>query len=497
MMAIGGGLEGVVSEVRDVRSVRRRTLVAGLILGLPLACSVVVGAGVDHDASPPVSLPVAGTLLRIGLLWIALTVLIVGALAAVDRWSERPVADDGRRPKIRWWPVAALTMAACWTLSLLVFYPGLVSADSFVSMEQVIGEREWTNHHPVAYTALIALCLKPVLALGGSLTQGVLVYSVMQVLVMAAGLGWVVAWIDRQRWHRWAAPLTLAFFALDPIIGAYVVTMWKDIIFSLLIVLLTVWLWEMTTTPGQLGSRWHIVRLSFGALALVMIRSNGLVVVTLVIVALAVCHWRRARTVVAALAVTLVVGLGVTGPLYAAMSVHPAGSAESLAIPIQQVAYTLKYHPEGVTAEQRRVLAQFAPIDEWVSKYNPTNVNRIKFRPGFGAAFDAGRSEFLSTYLEMMPANLEPYVKAWLAQTTGYWHIGTTNWVVYPPWLHQGRRVARPGEPVDRGDRGRGEPALLRPARRAVPPHARHQPALQHRREPVALHVRAGRLAAT
>lgn len=80
----------------------------------------------------------------------------------------------------------------CW----LLYYPGLIMADSANSIYQALGIYEWSNHFPVVYSYIIKLCLLPGI-LSGNLNIGYAVYTLMQMAVMACVLGYAVCWIRK------------------------------------------------------------------------------------------------------------------------------------------------------------------------------------------------------------------------------------------------------------------------------------------------------------
>ena len=71
-------------------------------------------------------------------------------------------------------------------------------------------------------------------------------------------------------------------------------------------------------------------------------------------------------------------------------------------------------------------------MDEMKNAYNPFSANDIKFHEDFDNAFlEANKFGFFKTWAGMMGPNLKEYIRAFLMQTVGYWHIGTNNWVLY------------------------------------------------------------------
>ena len=78
-----------------------------------------------------------------------------------------------------------------------------------------------------------------------------------------------------------------------------------------------------------------------------------------------------------------------------------------------------------LTEAQEEFLNQVIPLDEMADLYTPSVVNPIKFSEDFDDAFlESHKMEFLAVWLQLLPENVATYVKAWAAETQGYWEWG-------------------------------------------------------------------------
>ena len=124
----------------------------------------------------------------------------------------------------------------------------------------------------------------------------------------------------------------------------------------------------------------------------------------------------------AGLAVVLLT-LGVQGPGYDALGIEKDSLTESVSIPLQQMAATI-CADRPLTEEQSDFLYALIPEKTWKENYSPclsddlkTSLDPDLLQENFG--------QFLTVWAQLLPANLDVYVEAYLMQTTGFWMPGS------------------------------------------------------------------------
>lgn len=90
---------------------------------------------------------------------------------------------------------AAGALFLLWMPYLLLYWPGLIFGDSISSLKQALDIASLNNHHPVAYTMLVKVCLTVANTLGFGNTAGCVLYNVIQMLFMGACFAFLVVWI--------------------------------------------------------------------------------------------------------------------------------------------------------------------------------------------------------------------------------------------------------------------------------------------------------------
>lgn len=294
------------------------------------------------------------------------------------------------------WLCFALLVAARLPF-LLLFFPGCLFGDTWGSIEQWRGIRDFTadlagapadvtiiNHAPFLSTLIYGTTYDVGEALGApNVAFGML--SLVQTVLLAWAITAVLVLLRRhgvgQRW-LWAA---VAAYALTPYYGVWSVELVKDSIMSVCAIALTYCLLRIWLEPQVL--RWRELRgLMFlggfaGVLLLFMMSKNQCPYIVVVLAAVVVVRHRRRWRVLAgvfasALAAYYIVWNGI---VLTAFGVYPVGRQEMMGFMFQQTALCLKEHPHDLSAPERTAIDAVLPADSIAALYCPDLQDPVKF----------------------------------------------------------------------------------------------------------------------
>lgn len=342
-----------------------------------------------------------------------------------------------------------------WICFFLVLYPGICTNDSVDVINMVSGGdfssntfryAAFNSHHPPLYSLLCWIVMEVGGIAGLGTTASIAVLSLVHLIFLALCCAYVAARLFALSGSRGALVLSSAFFALNPLMGFYSVTIWKDVIFAAIFAVFVIELISLLFDAQRyVLDRRRLVLFVVSALAASLLRSNGFVAVALAIVAAVLAVSKGARRRIAFCGtVVLVSFVIVTRALYPLLGIVPAHAAESMAVPIQQIACTIK-HGGAMTSDQETFIGDIMPLSEWGSSYAPGVVDKLKFREDFDDAFlEEHKSEFVATWLAIGIRNPRCYFEAWCAQTLNYWSFDSETWYVAPAGysLDERERVA-------------------------------------------------------
>ncbi len=224
----------------------------------------------------------------------------------------------------------ALPMIGIWLVYLLAFYPGMMSADSMVQWEQVISGR-YNDHHPFFHTLLIWLVTRPVLSPTA--------VAVAQILTLALTAGAWLVLMQEMGLPRWLTGCAAALFALTPVNGTMVNTLWKDIPYSTAVLYLTLLTARLVFSHGGWIQRpFSPVHLGVTVALVLLLRHDGfpLGIGTLLLLTLAYLkYWKR--WLISGL-VCAILYAGARGPLYRWIDVQPSQILEQSFVSIYRMA---------------------------------------------------------------------------------------------------------------------------------------------------------------
>lgn len=340
--------------------------------------------------------------------------------------SAIPMHPEGTEITSKYWNKIHLILMAFWLPYFLIFYPGNLSLDSMDSIQQIMGMYPYANNHPIAFTLFIGIMMKLGM-LVGDINFGIACFSFTQMVIFSGMLSYTVYWMKKRGVPSWIVLLTAGYYALNPLIASYSVTMWKDVIFSGCMLLLVLFFYDVVDSRGEVfRSIRSVCSLALLCLVMAFWRNNIGYFLVVGVIILAACYRKYSRRVIPVFLGLLCLIMVIQGPVYEYAGIKKGNFAEAVSIPLQQIGYTLSQ--DGAVDDQSRdILENIMPLEEYAKSYSPSGVDAVKFRPEFDNTYlNSHKEEFLKTWLRLMPANAGSYVKAWLMVTQGYYHIGTT-----------------------------------------------------------------------
>lgn len=269
---------------------------------------------------------------------------VLGVIVAEKLSLPRKFESPSRLPS---WGKYALLMALVWSVYLLAFYPGMMSADSMDQWGQV-RSGVYNDHHPAFHTFLIWLVTRI------AFTPASVAVAQIIALALVAG-GWLSLFekIGIQPWLIWT---TAAIFALSPVNGTMVNTLWKDVPYSTAILGLTLVIAIVVHSKGEwISSLSSKIILGITAALVLLLRHDGLPVGVGTFGVLAALYPARWRGWLTSALICAFLYWGVRGPLYQWVGVQKSTVLAESSLSLWSMA---AYARPGSEAE--RLIASFA-----------------------------------------------------------------------------------------------------------------------------------------
>jgi hypothetical protein len=345
--------------------------------------------------------------------------------------EEKPVQEvhlqrlkaSGRKEEIKLFWAVALVCFLFFLPYFLYEFPGIMTADSMVQFEQIFGDEPVSNHHPFIHTLAIGYLIKLGFLVTGDMNTAIAFYTVAQMIFMCLCYGALVLEVTRISGGidtRIAIALTLILAAV-PYNGVFAVTMWKDVPFAGISILLSCLLIEMyRVREGRISAGMFA---AFSALGILfgLLRSNAYIAMIAFVPVFLFTFRKHIRGAAITAAIVILVTSLVKGPLYKSFGIGSPDFTESLSVPLQQVARVLV---EDRPVEESDLAMIDAVIDRTYIKelYAPGFADNIKelVRAGHPEVIEDNKKEYLGLWARLFFKNPGQYISAWYDLVGGY-----------------------------------------------------------------------------
>lgn len=288
-------------------------------------------------------------------------------------FSPKPVRIPKQVAPVSRWSLLyyALPCALVWGIYLLAFWPGIMSYDSLDQWGQIVSGR-FQDAHPAFHTMSMWLITR----LGSSPA----LVAISQIIMLSVVAGWGFKIMRELGAPRGLVLLACILFALLPWSGSWVIVIWKDIPYGIVLLALTLVMILIVRDNGRwLSGRWAWLVMG-GLLSLAaLFRHNGCATAIGTPIVLAFCYRRYWRTCLAALGLALGLWLFVHVPLYRCLHVETMSSESGQRLVYYPVVAQVAAYVAGGTMllpAEREYLNRIQPLDGWYYDGNDYNINR-------------------------------------------------------------------------------------------------------------------------
>ena len=348
--------------------------------------------------------------------WLALVPAQRLAAHGAKRMARR--AGEKRR-YVRFAAIASLCLLVGWLPYILTVAPGNIYLDSLESIGQMLEHGHPTsNHHPMFFTLLVGVFLKIGSVVFHSFNIGVLLFSLFQAVVMIFTIVCLLLMLYHKRVHKLVIAAALAYYMFMPYFPSYAMSMWKDVLYSCMLVLLSLLLmvlYERETADWKWFGCFFVV-----GVGTMMMRNNGIYVFAASAVLALFAMRRHAKRLIIAAAAALAVFVSLSSLATRVWNVH-GDFVENVGIPLQQLGYAVNHDGE-FSEEDWEYLYELAPKDVWGYAYRPCLVDPIKWNPFFNMdLLTQNKGQFFGVWLRGLQDNPMEYIDAYLLATHGFW----------------------------------------------------------------------------
>ena len=370
---------------------------------------------------------VAADLLVFMLTAAASAVTLIFVRRLVDKRMNRKVERRYTKKYGRLALIFAGTLLAAWMPYILTVAPGNVYVDSLESISQMLNHGHPTsNHHPMFYTLMLGVFMKIGTVFFESVNIGILLSSLFQTAIMIGCMVCVLLVLETHGLPRWMTGISLAYFMFMPYFPNYAMSLWKDVLFSCMLLLLSMLLHIFVEKDGKTCSAKWYVFYGLAGIGSMVFRNNGIYVFVAASAVAALLIRRHAKKLLMTAAGAVLVFSAASFAATYAWNIQ-GDFVENLGIPLQQLGYTIN-HDGDFSEEDREYLFKLMPEEVWNYAYRPCLVDTIKWNPLFDTQLLLEtKGEFFSVWLRGLIKNPGKYIDGYLLATHGFWKPGVQN----------------------------------------------------------------------
>jgi|GEM_PF-5624400 len=208
----------------------------------------------------------------------------------------------------KWLIAGALGWIIIWSLYLIAFFPGMMSADTIDQWKQIT-TRNFFDWHPAFHTLTMWLITRVWFSPAS--------VAVVQIFLLSLVLIYLLNTLKSLGVSNWGIIVSVVLIAATPLTATMAITLYKDVFYTTAFVLFSAFLVKVVTSEGvwleQRGmSMWFGL---VGALVS-LFRHNGIYVVFGTFLVLIFSYPKIIRAIVRAGFLTIILYAGVRGPLY-------------------------------------------------------------------------------------------------------------------------------------------------------------------------------------
>ena len=317
---------------------------------------------------------------------------------------------------------------ACYSMWFVLLRPNIATYDSCNQISQAFGWIPLANNNPFVHTLMMRLVLKSAFAITKNVLSAIAVYTAFSILVFSGITTAAVVFIENNfNKKNIGVRLLELFYFINPLVGWYSVTLWKDvwISYSTLLLVISLYLFE---NKKEKRIRYNITL--FLAFQMVLFsKGTGILYVCALLFFYSFGKTDRKKEILIIIALSLVVNLGIVKIANNYCGVEKHNTADTESIIWQTIARTSKGHYDDFTPDELYRLNKFIDIEKAGQLYDFTISDPVKGTCLHYDYFEKHRKECLLTWIKLGCKYPGTYLNAIYGAGFGYYYPEIRYWV--------------------------------------------------------------------
>ena len=315
----------------------------------------------------------------------------------------------------------------CWLPYFLYSFPGVLTVDSYTQINQ-IEQNVFSNWYPACHTFLIKIFYSLGKFIFGSSNAGIAIYTIFQMIFLAGCFSLLSTYILKLKYPKWISYIAVAYFAVSPLHATFSVTMWKDIIYGGLSIILILVILKLINSSNKKRT-WLLL----GVISLLfsLSRNNGIYIIFFLFPFMAIYFKKNIKYAITTFTIVIALFFIITGPIYNNLRISKTPITEALSIPLNQMARVM-YKNGNINNKEKSYVSKLMQVDLISNKYSGISADPIKSITNYNI-IEENKIEFIKNWASILMKNPIIYVESFLVQTSGFWNESVYDIPIFSP----------------------------------------------------------------
>ncbi|GEM_PF-1208056 len=286
----------------------------------------------------------------------------------------------------------------CSFFYLLAYWPAFMSPDSLHQWYEITNF-VFDDAHPAFHT-LINLIVTRIYLHPATI-------SVFQIIFLSFVFAYGMYSLEKNGANKILLIVFTIIFSIIPTNGFFIITLWKDIPYSISILLLTIVMFKIYSSNGAwLYNYKNSIFFAISLLFASSFRHNGILVILFILPILFIVYFKYARNIILSLLIFFLLLTIIKGPIFDALKVAPPSNFIKSGFFLHKLGAIVKYS-KNLTSKEKKEISDIMEIEDLQNSYSPYTVDTLSYNPKLKKDYfyNTDFNKFLSLFLKVSIKN--------------------------------------------------------------------------------------------
>lgn len=312
----------------------------------------------------------------------------------------------------------------CWLPYFLRYFPGIMTNDTYYSLHY-IKNGILSDYHTFGHTWFVGFFILIGKFLFCNFNYAVAFYIVIQMLINSFIFTFIIKFLYEKNVKKIVVFVVGLFFCFSPLYAIYSITLWRDVLFGIIFVILFISLYDYIDNGYKLSKK-NVIMYLVSVLIMLFFRNNGIYVFLLFVPIFILFSKYNRKIITVSNIIIIIMYFLIKGPVFDYFEVQKTTSSEAYSIPLQQISRVVS-SGASIDDEDYKYLNKVIDMKQISEKYDATISDPIK-RLVNNKELSKSKLDFFRVWFKLLLKYPRTYVEAYFCQTLGYWYPDIVYW---------------------------------------------------------------------